>query len=440
MAAVNDDVAKGLTGAIGELKTLGASLTKTIDDLNKPQYGAARFDEQGRVTSFMEDTDETVNFRIGEARDATIQKSYRKQRRENNRFLKSGGYQPWGEFKSFSDFVRSGFETGQSEAFKGRVKNHYKTIQGMSEQVGMDGGFTVMPEFNNQIIDRVYANDLWARTDNYTVTGNNMTFLANAETSRATGSRHGGLRGYWIAEGQSITSSKPTLREVSLKLVKLGVVCYLTQELIDDTGSALEQYVSRKASEEFNFLIGDSLISGTGVGQPLGVLNAPSLVSVAKETGQAAATLVSENILKMYARFFAPNLGSMSWYHNQDIGSQLNTMSLAVGTGGQLTYTPPGGLSGSPYAALMGRPLQPTEFSSTLGTQGDIIAADLGQMLSISKGGVAQAVSTHIEFLTDQLAVRFVMRLNARPWETSAITAFHGTATQSSFITLDTRA
>mgnify|MGYP001604531555 CR=1 FL=1 len=41
------------------------------------------------------------------------------------------------------------------------------------------------------------------------------------------------MRGYWLSEGGTITSSKPTLREVTLRLAKLGVVVYLTQELID---------------------------------------------------------------------------------------------------------------------------------------------------------------------------------------------------------------
>jgi len=63
----------------------------------------------------------------------------------------------------------------------------------------------------------------------------------------------------------------------------------------------------------------------------------------------------------------------------------------------------------------------------------------LGQVLSISKGGVAQAVSMHVEFLTDQLALRFTMRMNACPWENSPITPFKGSNTQSSFVTLGAR-
>lgn len=401
---------------------------------------AAKTDDQGRVVAFMEETDETVDLRFGESRDAIARQSYTQQKKANRKILKTAGYGAWNEFGSFREFVRAGFDGHQNSEFKDRHRKHFSAVQGMNETFGSDGGYTVMPEFASGIVDRVYSNPLWGMTDNYPVAGNNMTFLCNAETSRATGSRHGGMRGYWLSEGSTITKSKPTLREVSLKLVKLGVVVYLTQELLDDTGVALQQYVTRKAAEEFNFMIGDSLINGTGVGQPLGILNSPSLVSVAKEAGQLAATLETENIVKMFSRFYAPNRSGMTWLHNQDIEPELFTMTLGVGTGGEVTYMPPGGLSSSPYASLMGRSMLPTEFNATLGTQGDIIAADMGQILSISKGGIAQAVSMHLEFLTDQLALRFIMRLNAGPWESAPVTPYKGSNTQSSFVTLDARA
>ena len=429
---------------MAEMKTGLATMTKTLADLGKPHLPERR-DEQGRVTSFYEETDETVEFRVGNSRDAQRRKSYRQLRKANEKQLRSSGYTPWGEFKSFGDYVKSGLAGSKSGAWEARNEKHfgptlYKAIQGMSEATGADGGVTVIPEFSNQIIDRIYSNDLWAGTDNYTVSGNNMTFLANAETSRATGSRHGGLQGYWMAEGGSITKSKPTFREVSLKLVKLGVVVYLTDELLADTSQALEQYVGRKAGEEFNFMIGDALVNGTGVGQPLGMLAAPSLVSVAKET-QGAATLFPENIVKMYSRFYAPNLPNSVWLHNQDIGPQLDLMTLGIGAAGIAVYMPPNGLADAPFGTLRGRPLKPTEFNATLGTQGDIILADLGQILSISKGGIAQAVSMHLEFLTDQMALRFTMRLNARPWESAPITPYKGASnTQSNFVTLDVRA
>lgn len=417
-------------------------LTSTVKGLSeKPDYSGIHRDSGGRVTGQWSDADdETVTIVSGRSELSGPRAERHHSSRAAMKSLVRQGYQPWGEFKSLADFVRSGFDGHQSAAFRDRCKAHFKAIQGMSEAIGSDGGFTVMPEFNHNIFEHVYANDLVSATDNYVVSGNNMTFLANAETSRVDGSRHGGLRGYWTGEGQTITSSKPTVREIQLKLQKLAVVVYLTDELISDSAQALEQYITRKTSDEFNFMIGNSLFNGDGVGKPLGVLNAPSLLAIAAESGQASTTIVAANIIKAQNRFFAPYFGNANWYVNQDCLQQLMQLTLATGTySGQLVYMPPTGLSASPYGTLGGRPLKPIEFASTLGTQGDVTLADLSQVLSISKGGIAQAVSMHVEFLTDQLALRFTMRMNATPWENSTITPFKGSNTQSSFVCLASR-
>lgn len=416
----------------------------------KPDFSKVFYDEDGQPVGagHWADSGESMDVTIASepgrgARDGSL-KSARARTRTKSLY-KQFGYKPNSEFKSVGDFIRYGVENRNTPGvIQERMAKHLapimKAVQGMSARDGDSAGVTIMPEFNNQIIDRVYSNDLLSRTDGYTVAGNNMMFLANAETSRATGSRHGGMQGYWIGEGGTITKSKPTFRAISLKLNKLAVVVYLTEELLSDTAQALEQYVVRKAAEEFNFMIGDAIFNGTGVGQPLGVFNAPSLISIAKELGQLPDTLVTENIEKMYSRFYAPNLGNAHWYHNQDIRPQLNTMSIGVGTGGQVVYMPPGGLSEAPFGMLLGNLLHPIEFAATLGDQGDLTLADLKQMLSISKGGIAQAVSTHIEFLTDQLAVKLTMRLDVRPWESAPITPYKGPSnTQSSFVTLDAR-
>lgn len=428
--------------AASEAREKDLDLDKRIADAVNGKNGKrfnTRTDSQGRVTAAFEDTDESVTLQFS-SKGGQPSLNYSQRRKLARNQLKTAGYEPWGEFKNFADFVRAGFDGHQTNAFKERHRKHFNAVQGMSEGQGAEGGFTVMPEFSSKFIDRIFGNSLFSRTDNYTVSGNNMTFLANAETSRANGSRHGGMRGYWLGEGATATSSKPTFREISMKLVKLGVVVYLTQELIDDSGMALEQYVANKAVQEFEFMLGDSLFNGTGAGQPLGILNAPSLVSVAKESGQLAATLETENIVKMYSRFYAPHLPNAIWYHNQDIQPELDTMTIGVGTGGVVTYMPPGGLADGRPATLRGLPMEATEFNATLGTQGDIILGDLSQILSISKGGVAQAVSAHVQFLADQLALRFILRVNASPWDSAPLTPYKGGSnTQSSFVALDTR-
>jgi HK97 family phage major capsid protein len=421
---------------VDETKAENEQLKSQLKSLQStPNFSGVRRDDEGRTTGEWEETDESVTIVSGYQGQGQVAKRPKFAMKS----LIKQGYKPWGEFKSMGDFVRSGFEGHQTTAFKDRMVSHYKAVQGMSEAIGADGGFSVMPEFNTKIFSRIYGNDLFSATDNYTVAGNNMTFLANAETSRVNGSRHGGLRGYWTGEGNAITASKPTIREIQLKLQKLAVVVYLTDELIADSGQALEQYVTNKASDEFNFMIGDALFNGDGVGKPLGILNSPSLIAITKEPGQGPATLDTFNITKASGRFFAGYRPRAKWYVNQDTLPQMRTMTLGIGAAGIATYMPPGGLSTASYGTLDGSEIKPIEFAASIGNQGDVTLADLGQVLSISKGGVAQAVSMHVEFLTDQLALRFTMRMNACPWENSPITPFKGSNTQSSFVTLGAR-
>jgi len=191
---------------------------------------------------------------------------------------------------------------------------------------------------------------------------------------------------------------------------------------------------------EFGFKLDDAIINGTGAGQPLGVMNSPCLISVAKEAGQAAATIVAENVIKMHARLWGGSRNNAVWLINQDIEPQLHTMSLAVGTGGIPVYMPAGGLSQSPYGTLYGKPVIPVWQCQTLGTKGDIIFADLSQYLLAEKGGIDAASSIHVRFVYDETAFRFVMRVDGQPWWNSALTPYKGTQTQSPFVVLDTRA
>jgi len=121
---------------------------------------------------------------------------------------------------------------------------------------------------------------------------------------------------------------------------------------------------------------------------------------------------------------------------------QLHTMSVAVGTGGQLIYMPPGGLSQSPYGTLLGRPVIPIEQCQALGTVGDIILGDFsnGYILA-EKGGIKSDMSIHVKFDYDESVFRFVLRVDGQPVRATALTPYKGgaTATQSHFVALATR-
>ena len=350
----------------------------------------------------------------------------------------------WG-FKSYSHFlheVRMGTPSNPSEFIRKAYSSDTvkKAATGMGELVGSDGGFLVPPTFSSKIFERVYnENNLLSKTDQYTAAGNVMVFPRNAESSRATGSRWGGVRSYWVQEGSTVTASAPTFGQLRLQLNKLACLARVTQELITDSSTPMEAYLNRVFASEIGFAANNALYRGTGAGMPLGLLNAPCAVSVAKETGQAAATIVPQNVAKMWARRFALGpTGSYVWLINQDVLPQLYLMTLGIGTAGVTTFMPPGGMSGAPYSTLMGAPIMEVEFASTLGTVGDIALVDLSQIVSITQG-MQTLQSMHVYFTTNEQAFMTSFRIDAAPWQSSALTPFQGTNTQSPVVLLATR-
>jgi len=313
---------------------------------------------------------------------------------------------------------------------------------GLSEGVGSDGGFLLQPDFAAEILQRM--NEMGAvmnRTRRIQISPNANSLVMNSidETSRVTGSRWGGIQGYWLAEAGTKQSSKPKFRQMSLQLKKLAGVGYATDELLADT-TALGNIMTQGFSEELTFLIEDSIINGTGSGQPLGVLNSNALVTVAKESGQSAATLVTANIFKMWSRMWSRSRANAVWFINQDIEPQLLSLDMPVGTGGMPVYLPANGISGAPFGTLLGRPIVPIEYCATLGTVGDVILADLSQYVMIEKGGLQAETSIHVQFLTDETAYRFVYRVDGQPAWHDTLTPFKGSATQSPFVALASRA
>jgi len=350
-------------------------------------------------------------------------------------------------FASFGEFASEIRRAGMMKAPTPRLlqvydaKEHAAVI-GMNEGISSEGGALVPPEFSAKIMQRLYAQEnLLSRCDQYTIQTDSITFPRNAETSRASGSRFGGVRTYWRGEGTAPTATKPGYGKFTLNLHKLIALAGATDELLRDANAAvLEQTLFNVFSEEINFEVNAAIVAGTGSGQPIGIKDAACAVSVAKETGQAAATINAQNIVKMWSRMWAGCRRNAVWLVNQDVEPQLNLMSFGLGTAGVMLYMPPGGLSAAPYATLMGRPVIPVEQAETLGTKGDVILADLSHYAVAMQGGPQTAVSMHLYFDTDQMAFRATFRIDGAPWWTSALTPYKGSATQSCIVTLATRA
>ena len=313
-----------------------------------------------------------------------------------------------------------------------------------SEAAGADGGFAVPPEWRSEIMRMVMGEDsILSRTDRQSVSGNSITFPVDETTAWQS---TGGIQTYWDSEAATITQSKPQLKDLTIKLNRLTALVPVTEELLEDA-PAMAGYVTSKAGEKMAFKVNDAIINGTGVGMPLGILNAPCKVQVSKVGSQTAATFHADNAVAMMARMPAQSFANSVWLINQDVVPQIMKLGFVVtsassttGVGAGALYLPPNGLANtSTYGSLLGRPIIVTEACATLGTAGDVILADLSKYLSVVKGAIKTDTSIHLWFDQNVMAFRFVMRMNGQPWLSSAIARKNGSNTLSHFITLETR-
>lgn len=313
---------------------------------------------------------------------------------------------------------------------------------GGSESVGSDGGFLVQKDFSNELLTNVWeTGKLASRARHIPVGPNSNGIKLNVidETSRATGSRWGAVQGYWIPEAGALTGSRPKFRPLEMTLSKLVGLYYATDEEVGDVVT-LADTATEAFTEEFGFLLDDAMVRGTGAGIPLGILNSGALVTVAKETGQAAATILAENIMKMFSRMPANSLDTAVWHINQECWPQIFQLSIPVGTGGIPLFMPAAtGIAGGPAGTLLGRPIVPIEQCSALGTLGDVLFCDWSKYILIEKGGINAASSIHVLFLTDEMTFRWTLRTNGQPKPVAPITPYKGSATLSPFVTLAAR-
>jgi HK97 family phage major capsid protein len=303
------------------------------------------------------------------------------------------------------------------------------------------GGFLVQTDFSTAIWMRAYdLGEILSRTGKFSLStvANSIKIPGVDETSRATGSRWGGVQSFWVGEGQQPSGSKPKFRLVEFDLKKLMSLMWVTDELLADQ-SVLTSIAGKAFSEEVMFMTEDGVFEGTGAGMPLGIKNAAALITVPAEVGQASKTILYENVEKMWSRCWARSRADAVWWINQDCEPQLFSMSQVIGTAGVPVYLPANGISGEPYGTLFGRPVIPVEYADTVGTQGDITLADYSQYGLVDKGGIQAASSMHVAFLTDEMVFRITYRVDGRPMWNAALTPFKGTNTLSPFIQLASR-
>jgi HK97 family phage major capsid protein len=308
-----------------------------------------------------------------------------------------------------------------------------KALLGSNEIIPSQGEFLLEPTISAEFLKPLHEDGpLSSLARRMPVGPNSIAGWINGidETSRATGSRWGGVRGYWLNAGDSMTASQPKFKRINWELNQLAVLQYATDNMLKD--AALMDSVIRQSSiEELKFMVNDAFMRGTGAGQPKGILNGGSVISAVRTD---ANEIDGDDVIRMVSRIHPEAYARMVWLATPAALSQIDKINFTSSSTGILspyvTYTANG------VTLLRGRPVIYNEFSPSLGAVGDILLVDPADYLYWEGAGVEGASSIHVQFLTNQTVFRFIYRVDGMPATTTALTPYQSTDTVSPYVAL----
>jgi len=293
-------------------------------------------------------------------------------------------------------------------------------------------GFEVPVQFRNEIFQVVTAMDEFGPLVDEEPTSAREVKV-NADESTPWGAT--GVQARWRNEASQMTPSKLATTQRSVPVHDLYALVLATEELLEDA-PRLAARITQKAGEAIAWKKNDAMVYGTGVGQPMGWMTSTALVTVAKESGQAADTITSANVIKMFSRLLNVPGSAPFWLANSDCLPQLMTMTV----GDKPIWMPPNGLQDAPGGFLLGRPIKLTEHAKTVGDLGDLqLVSPKGYYALRREAGPKFAQSMHLYFDYAIEAFRWTFRFGGQPHLSAPVTPANGSNTKSHFVALAAR-
>jgi len=315
--------------------------------------------------------------------------------------------------KSFGDFLLAVKRNDHK-----RLTEVYKTTKDLGETPGSSGGYLVPMEYGTNLIQvAAMENMVYSRVQKVPVLRNSGTYPALDQyfaPTAGSGETYGagGVKANFTQAGQEFTETEPVFSTLEWRLNKVGGYTEVENELLEDSPFAIEALlrglfqVAIAAKNERNIL------RGSGLGEPLGILNSNVAIGVSDET---TGKFKWEDVGKMYSKFKSIG-GQPTWIMHPSVFPQLMIMNNNTVTAWQSS------LNGGPMNSLNGYPIIVSEHMPQLGANGAVMLADLSSYVMWEKAGLTIAFSDQVGFKRDVGTWVFRQRNDGKPWFKAPIT------------------
>lgn len=235
----------------------------------------------------------------------------------------------------------------------------------------------------------------------------------NIQIPKTTAHSTGGI----IAEAGAITESDPAFGQITLGSFKYARMIQLSRELVEDTGVDLEGYLAMQAGRAVGNAFGAHMVTGTGSGQPRGVVTDASEglvgpVGTATTFGnQATAGQGFDLLISLYHSVISPYRasGSTAWLMNDTTASLVRRIK---STDGVYAWQP--SLTAGDPDLILGKPayIDPNVASPAANAK-SILFGDFSQYFVRTVNGVRFERSDDFAFGNDLVSYRVILRADA---------------------------
>ena len=135
------------------------------------------------------------------------------------------------------------------------------------------GNFAVPPGFSPDLLKTTAEGDVlgqYVRRVPMNVAV--LQFLARVDKTH-TSSVSGGFRWYWGSEADTVSASRGEIEKITLTAHTAKGIAYATNELLNDSPLSFAAMISDGFAEEYASFITEARLTGTGVGQLVGIRN-----------------------------------------------------------------------------------------------------------------------------------------------------------------------
>ncbi len=312
----------------------------------------------------------------------------------------------------------------------------WQTKAALSESSGVTGGYTVPPEFFDQLM-AIVAELAFIRPRAFVLpmAGANLQIPyldITTVPSAGVSPFFGGLQMYWTAESQTRLETEPQFKQLELKAWELSGYCVSSNVLLQDSVVGLEKFLMTLFAKSIAWFEEYAFLQGNGAGKPQGMLPAGATLT---KTRDYANQVTFNDVTTMWAKLLPSSWSTAIWVFSPSVVPQL--LQLKDGANRAIFISIDQGATKTPVWSLLGRPAFPSEKLPALGTKGDLMLLDPSLYVIGDRQQIEIAASEHVNFLKNQMTWRVVERVDGQPWIEKPITLQDGTTQVSPFVALN---